>query len=87
MTSTPFFDILLEVDEQDKSKFALKITPPLFTSHFSDNLAKSVCQSKFQKLREEAKLTPGGQFDVNTAYDRYTECLVSSLKGSQYIIQ
>lgn len=79
VTSTPFFDVLLDVDDQDQSKFAIKITPPLFRSPFTDDLDKAFCLGKYQ---EEVRLKSGGNFDVNEAYNSYKNCLVSSLKGN-----
>ncbi|KAG7162183.1 Neprilysin-1-like 2, partial [Homarus americanus] len=46
---TPLFDIGLDLDESDPAKFVLKLTPPLFNSPFSDDLAKSRCLQEYKQ--------------------------------------
>ncbi|KAK4324326.1 hypothetical protein Pmani_005041 [Petrolisthes manimaculis] len=74
MHFTPFFDIMLDVDELDQSKFALKITPPLFQSPFTNDLAKSVCLKNFTRLQHQKRLDKE-KLDLNEAYNIFIKCM------------
>lgn len=80
MHFTPLFDLLLDVDTKDPSKFVFKLTPPLFTSPFSDDLAKAVCLKQHKQRLEEAKIN-NLTVDINKEYDIYNDCM---LHGSGY---
>nr|XP_053638129.1 LOW QUALITY PROTEIN: ras guanine nucleotide exchange factor R-like [Cherax quadricarinatus] len=69
----PFFDLHLDVDGSDNSKFALKLTPPLFSSPFSDDLAKAVCLKNYTNRLQEAELSTK-QLDINSEYKIYQRC-------------
>ncbi|XP_064077875.1 membrane metallo-endopeptidase-like 1 [Macrobrachium nipponense] len=69
----PFFDIIIDVSNHNKSEFSLKMVLPSFTSPFTNDRAKFVCFAAYKKKAEEAKLE-GIPFDVNLHYEDYANC-------------
>lgn len=70
---TPFFDIIIDVSNHNKSEFNLKMVLPSFTSPFTNDRAKFVCFAAYKRKAEEAKLE-GVYFDVNLHYKDYVNC-------------
>ncbi|KAK3864901.1 hypothetical protein Pcinc_029445 [Petrolisthes cinctipes] len=74
MHFTPFFDILLDVDDEDQSKFVLKITPPLFESPFTNDLAKAVCLGRYTE-RQQVNRVNKQELNLNGAYETFINCM------------
>ncbi|XP_042234231.1 neprilysin-1-like isoform X4 [Homarus americanus] len=75
---TPLFDIGLDLDESDPAKFVLKLTPPLFNSPFSDDLAKSRCLQEYKQHVENAKWK-NGKINITDEYEKHKLCMKKGL--------
>ncbi|XP_068207979.1 membrane metallo-endopeptidase-like 1 [Palaemon carinicauda] len=69
----PFFDIIVDVSKDDRTKLNLKMVLPSFQSAFTGDRSKGVCYRIFKEKVEEAKQEEM-VFDVNLHYKDYENC-------------
>ncbi|KAG8227504.1 hypothetical protein J437_LFUL002393, partial [Ladona fulva] len=79
---TPLLDIILDVDSQKSSKFALKLTAPVFKSPFGDlreNEANNLRGWPQQSCVDAAIMKPEGlnpELNFNLRYQEYIKCSI-----------
>ncbi|XP_076029535.1 endothelin-converting enzyme 2-like [Oratosquilla oratoria] len=77
----PFFDVLLDVDDEDKGKFAFKLTLPVFPAALNLNIKEMTCRRIFEEKVAKA-LHEYQSIDINEEYGKYTQCIRTG-KGLQ----
>ena len=76
---TPIFDLLLDEAEDGTDRFVLKLTPPMERSLFSQDMASVACYGDHLSRKEEALHSSTASYYVNDDYEKYSECIVSTL--------
>lgn len=79
ISSAPFFDVTLDVDDQDPSKFVARLSLPfvLFDSVFSHSIDTWYCKDLYEKQIRDLLEQGNNTIDLNLKYEELNKCRVS----------